>query len=148
MRDIDKVIIHCSATPEGREVSLDTIRKWHVEGNGWSDIGYHFIVHQSGKVEVGRAIERSGAHTRGHNKHSIGICYIGGVDANMKPKDTRTVNQAEALRYLVMDLLEEFTEATVHGHNEFSNKACPSFNVSEDMADIIEYYKDQQNGYE
>jgi len=147
MRKIDKVIIHCTATPEGRQVSLDTIRDWHVVGNGWSDIGYHFIVHQFGHVELGRDLERSGAHTKGHNKHSIGVCYVGGVDSKMKPKDTRTENQAEALRYLVMDLLEQYPGSTVHGHNEFSNKACPSFNVSEDMADIIEYYINEENGY-
>ena len=144
MRPIEKIIIHCSATPEGREVSVDTIRKWHVEGNGWSDIGYHFIVHQSGKVDIGRDIERSGAHTKGLNSRSIGICYVGGVDDKMKPKDTRTENQTDALRYLVMDLLESYPGATLHGHNEFSNKACPSFNVYDDMADIIEYYIDNE----
>ena len=133
MRRIDKIIIHCSATPEGKDFTARQIRDWHVNGNGWSDIGYHFVIRLDGSVEPGRPLERVGAHTKGQNAHSIGICLIGGMDAENKlPKDTRTPEQRAALVALVKDLKALFPSATVHGHNEFANKACPSFNVQTD----------------
>ena len=100
MRDLNRVILHCSATPEGREVSVETIREWHTDppprGRGWSDIGYHYVIHLNGEIEIGRPIEVQGAHVSGENEDSIGICYIGGVDAANEPKDTMTVLQAIA----------------------------------------------------
>ena len=78
MRKIRKIIIHCSATKEGQDIDAKEIKKWHVEGNGWSDIGYHYVIKLDGTVEEGRPIERSGAHTLNHNHDSIGVCYIGG----------------------------------------------------------------------
>ena len=78
MRKIRKIIIHCSATKEGHDIDAAEIKKWHVEGNGWSDIGYHYVIKLDGTVEEGRPLERSGAHTLNHNFDSIGICYIGG----------------------------------------------------------------------
>lgn len=140
MRDIDKIIIHCSATPEGRDVSVDTIRQWHLE-RGWSDIGYHFIIYLDGTVVIGRPVERAGAHVKGHNKRSIGVCYIGGVDSSMNAKDTRTDAQKESLRNLIEDLMFEYPLATLHGHNEFSSKACPSFIVRDEYYDLIECYE-------
>lgn len=129
-RKIEKLIIHCSATREGQHISVDTIRKWHVEGRGWSDIGYHFIIGLDGSIEIGRPLYRSGAHTKGYNKYSIGICYIGGVEKDGRtPKDTRTEEQKSALRGLVSTLKGIYPEATVHGHREFAAKACPSFDV-------------------
>jgi N-acetylmuramoyl-L-alanine amidase len=143
MRDIRRIIIHCSATPEGREVSVDTIRDWHMK-KGWSDIGYHFVISLDGCVEVGRPIDRAGAHVRGHNKDSIGICYIGGVakEKNEKgqwvAKDTLTEQQDYALRELIYALrMVSENDLTIHGHNEFSKKACPSFKVSEKFKDIL-----------
>ena len=127
VRAIDKIILHCSATPEGRDVSVDTIRGWHTK-KGWSDIGYHFIVHLDGSVHAGRPIERSGAHVRGFNSTSIGVCYIGGVDKDMRAKDTRTPEQTKSLDALLWGLMNQYS-ATLHGHNEFSAKACPSFDV-------------------
>lgn len=128
MRRIDKIIIHCSATPEGREVTVETIRRWH-KNQGWSDIGYHYIIYLDGSVHEGRPIEMIGAHTTGQNTYSIGICYIGGCDKNMKPKDTRTAEQEASLVKLVKSLKERFPGATVHGHNEYAARACPSFDV-------------------
>lgn len=128
MRKIDKIIIHCSATPEGRPVTVETIRKWHI-ARGWSDIGYHYVIYLDGSVHEGRPLEAIGAHTSGQNLHSIGICYVGGCDKNMKPKDTRTPAQEAALVKLVKSLKERFPGASVHGHNEFAAKACPSFDV-------------------
>lgn len=139
MRSINKIILHCTATPEGRNVSVDTIREWHTS-KGWSDIGYHYIVALNGDIIKGRPVEIQGAHVRGQNRGSIGIAYVGGVDSNLAAKDTRTEAQISSLNYFICNLLDEFPKATLHGHNEFSNKACPSFDVSEQYKDIIEYY--------
>lgn len=130
MRHIDEIIIHCSATPEGKDYTVDQIRDWHVRGNGWQDIGYHYVIYRDGSVHEGRPEGMIGAHTRGHNARSIGVCYVGGCAADGKtPKDTRTPAQRKALKDLVRRLLEKYPGATVHGHNEFARKACPSFDV-------------------
>jgi len=138
-RTIDKIIIHCAATPEGRDVKMETIKSWHIKGNGWSDIGYHFIIELDGSVKEGRPIHRSGAHTKGHNANSIGVCYVGGIDKDKKPKDTRTEAQRSSMDKLIAGLLLDNVGASVHGHNEFSAKACPSFDVAKEygVATII-----------
>ncbi|HOI31214.1 MAG: N-acetylmuramoyl-L-alanine amidase [Bacteroidales bacterium] len=129
MRKINKIIIHCSATPQGRDVSVAEIERWH-RARGFSQIGYHYIISINGIIQKGRNIELAGAHTQGHNANSIGICYVGGMDAaNSKPKDTRTPAQKRALKTLVAELRSLYPGASIHGHNEFANKACPSFNV-------------------
>lgn len=129
-RKINKIIIHCSATREGQDISVDTIRDWHVKGRGWSDIGYHYVIDLNGVVHAGRPIEKVGAHCKGHNTGSIGICYVGGVEQDGKtPKDTRTEKQKQAMDNLVFVLSNIFYFSTVHGHNEFASKACPSFDV-------------------
>ena len=132
MRTIEKIILHCAATPEGRDVKTETIKSWHVKGNGWSDIGYHFVIELDGAVKNGRPLHRSGAHTKGHNATSIGICYVGGMDKDKKPKDTRTEAQRKAMDQLIADLKMDHPTATIHGHNEFAAKACPSFDVSKE----------------
>ena len=137
MRKINKIIIHCSATPEGKDFTVQQIRQWHTtpkpKGNGWLDIGYHFVIYRDGSVHAGRPVDQIGAHTSGYNANSIGICYIGGCAADGKtPKDTRTEAQRLALVALVKELKASYPSATVHGHNEFANKACPSFIVKND----------------
>lgn len=132
MRTINKIIIHCTATPEGRETTVNEIRKWH-KARGFSDIGYHYVIHINGVLEVGRSSSIPGAHCKGHNKHSIGIAYVGGVDKHGKPKDTRTKQQKRMLFDLVSLLKKEYMTATIHGHNEFANKACPSFDVQKEF---------------
>lgn len=133
MRKIDKIIIHCTATPEGRDVSVGEVRQWHL-AQGWSDVGYHYLITLNGTVEVGRPESKVGAHVKGMNKHSIGIAYAGGMDKSFKnPKDTRTHEQKEALIWLVDELKKRYPGSTVHGHNEFTPyKACPSFDVSKE----------------
>ena len=131
-RKIDKIILHCAATPEGRDVKTETIKSWHVKGRGWSDIGYHFVIELDGAVKNGRPLHRSGAHTKGYNATSIGICYVGGMDKDKKPKDTRTEAQRKAMDQLIADLKMDHPTATIHGHNEFAAKACPSFDVSKE----------------
>ena len=135
-RKIDKIIIHCAATPEGRDVKMETIKSWHVKGNGWSDIGYHFVIELDGTIKDGRPLHRSGAHTKGHNANSIGVCYVGGIDKDKKPKDTRTEAQRQSMDNLIAGLLLDNVDASVHGHNEFSAKACPSFDVAKEYGKI------------
>jgi len=135
MRDIDKIIVHCSATKEGQEIKAETIDQWHKQ-RGWSGIGYHYVISLDGRIEYGREITRQGAHVKGHNKGSIGICYIGGLDELLKPKDTRTPEQKESLLLIIRALKKMHPNATIHGHNEFANKACPCFNVEEEYCDI------------
>lgn len=131
MRKITKIILHCSATPEGRDYTVADIDRWHKQ-RGWQGIGYHYVVYRDGSVHPGRPVEQIGAHTSGHNANSIGVCYIGGVAADGKtPKDTRTPAQRAALRDLVELLRAEYPNATIHGHREFANKACPSFNTKD-----------------
>ena len=131
MRKITEIIIHCSATPESRNVTVDEIRDWHKD-RGFNDIGYHYVIDLDGEVHAGRSIEKPGAHCAKHNIHSIGICYIGGTDAHGVPKDTRTPEQKESLRNLVYDLSLKYLGATIHGHNEFSDKDCPCFSVKDE----------------
>lgn len=132
MINATKAILHCSATPEGRPHTAADIRRWHVEGNKWSDIGYHFVIQIDGTIEAGRPLDVKGAHTRGHNE-DIGICYVGGICADTwKPKDTLTQAQECALYTLMDSLRETFgCNLPLRGHNEFSGKSCPSFDVHE-----------------
>lgn len=132
MREITEIIIHCSATKEGHSFFAADIDRWH-KAQGWSGIGYHYVIDIDGKVETGRAESQTGAHTKGHNANSIGICYIGGLDRDGKPKDTRTPEQRKSLAELVARLKVKYPKATVHGHNEFANKACPCFNVRKEF---------------
>ena len=130
MRKINLIIIHCTATLEGMDFKAKDIDKWHKQ-KGWKGIGYHYVIDLDGKIEKGRPEEEIGAHCVGKNKNSIGIVYVGGLNAKGQPCDTRTKEQKEALWELLRQLLVKYPKATIHGHNEFINKACPCFNVRE-----------------
>ena len=132
MREIKKIIVHCTATPEGRDHTVADIKKWHLQ-RGFQDIGYHFVVYRDGSVHKGRDVSRIGAHCSGHNASSIGVCYVGGVDAKGKPKDTRTPAQRQALRQLIYELKAQYPGVTIHGHREYANKACPCFDVHTEL---------------
>ena len=133
MRQINKIIVHCSATREGENYTVDTIRSWHVDGRGWSDIGYHFYIDLYGEIHKGRDIAKIGAHCKGQNRNSIGICYCGGVEADGKtPKDTRLDCQKDSLTAVLRTLKAMYPEATIHSHSDYANKACPSFNATEE----------------
>tara|TARA_R110000751_G_scaffold165449_1_gene271477 strand:- start:47 stop:469 length:423 start_codon:yes stop_codon:yes gene_type:complete len=140
MRRIDSIILHCSATREGQDVSVETIREWHIK-RGWSDIGYHYVIYLDGSVHDGRPVERMGAHCKGKNKGTIGICYIGGVEADGKtPKDTMTEEQDIAMVNLILSIRDKYRESgkvRIHGHNEFAAKACPSFSVPKKYAWLL-----------
>lgn len=129
MRVIDKIIIHCSATPEHKHFTTEDINKWHIQ-RGFKNIGYHYVIYLDGSIHKGRPEEEIGAHCTGANTTSIGICYIGGIDAlTRKSKDTRTDAQKESLLKLVNELKNKYPSATVLGHNELSSKDCPCFDV-------------------
>jgi N-acetylmuramoyl-L-alanine amidase len=136
MREIKEIILHCSATKEGKDFDVEDIRDWHLK-RGWSDVGYHYVILLDGTVQEGRPLHRIGSHAKGHNKYSIGICYIGGLDDEMKAKDTRTEEQKKALKELVEELYYKHRDAKVIGHNEISSKACPSFDVQKWMNEEI-----------
>jgi len=140
MRKINKIIIHCTATPEGKDVTINEVRRWHVEERGWRDVGYHFLIQRDGTIDEGRPIEQTGAHTRGHNWDSIGIAIVGGMSKDMtEPKDTRTEEQKEALVDLLCQLKDTYG-GTIYGHRDFSNKACPSFDAKTEYENISYRY--------
>ena len=136
MRKIDKIILHCAATPEGKDYTVAQIDGWH-RARGFKSIGYHYVICRDGSIHSGRSLSEAGAHCSGQNANSIGVCYIGGCAADGKtPSDTRTPAQRASLASLVKELLRQYPGATVHGHNEFANKACPSFNVKEWLTQV------------
>jgi N-acetylmuramoyl-L-alanine amidase len=139
VRELNRIILHCTATPSWREVSVDEIRRWHVEGNGWSDIGYHYVILLDGTIARGRPLDVAGAHVKGHNKDSVGVVYVGGTDVTGQPQDTLNSNQLFSLYKVVTSLRNLFGPLTLHGHNEFSDKACPSFIVSEKLPYLVDH---------
>lgn len=143
------LVIHCTATPEGREVSSADIRRWHTSpspiGRGWKQVGYTDMVHLDGRVE--RLVQNNedaqvdtwevtnGAS--GYNSISRHIVYVGGCDSQMKPKDTRTTAQMEALKRYVVDFHSRFPQIRIVGHQDLNpGKACPSFNVEAWLREI------------
>lgn len=135
-RNIEELIVHCSATPEGKDYTVDNIRQWHL-AEGFSDIGYHYVIYRDGSIHIGRNESISGAHCTGHNTISIGICYIGGLASDGKtPKDTRTPAQKVALLKLLKELKTKYPKAKIHSHKDFANKACPSFDATKEYANL------------
>lgn len=135
MRTIDKIIIHCSATPPNMYVDAKLVDDWHKQ-RGWSGIGYHFFIKRDGQIELGRPLEKQGAHVKNHNKGSIGICYAGGVDEAMCPEDNRTSAQIASFLSLLRLLKNIFPEATIYGHRDFSTKSCPSFDATNEYCTL------------
>lgn len=135
-RNIKELIVHCSATPEGKDYSVDTIRQWHLQ-RGFSDIGYHYVIYRDGSIHIGRDESIIGAHCTGHNTNSIGICYIGGCASDGKtPKDTRTTEQKQSLVKLLKELKTKYPQASIHSHKDFTNKACPSFDATKEYSSL------------
>ena len=143
MRKINKIIIHCTATQENKDVSVDEVRRWHLK-RGWRDIGYHFLIQRNGRVDEGRPIEQSGAHTKGHNWDSIGVAYVGGVEDERQngkwiAKDTRTPEQKDSLVDLLCQLKDSYG-GTIYGHNNYSSKSCPCFDAKLEYENISNRY--------
>lgn len=136
MRKINEIIVHCAATPEGKNFKAADIDRWHRERK-MKCIGYHYVVDLDGTVEPGRPESEIGAHCLGHNQYSIGVCYVGGLAADGKtPKDTRTAAQKEALLALLNKLRAKYPNASIHGHRDFAAKACPSFDATTEYKNI------------
>lgn len=135
-RPVTELIVHCSATPAGRDVTAADIRRWHKEERGFADIGYHFVVRLDGRLECGRRLSVAGAHCRGHNSRSVGVCYVGGIGSDGRPADTRTPAQRQALLGLLMALRRRFPSASIHGHRDFAPKACPSFDATAEYRNL------------
>lgn len=147
MRKINHIVIHCSATVEGKPFNREAIRQMHL-ARGFSDIGYHYVILLDGTIQKGRPDTAVGAHVAGHNSNTIGVCYIGGISKDGKPKDTRTPDQKCAMDSLVDTLKGLYPGATVRGHRDFSPdknkdgkitpdefiKACPCFDAKAEYA--------------
>jgi len=152
-RRIDYIAIHCTATPEGTDTTVEDIRKNH-RAQGWSDIGYHYVIYRDGTVNMGRDVDIAGAHVSGYNANSIGISYVGGLEnkpgvpyAKLPAKDTRTEEQKASMLALLMDLRKLYPKAIIQGHRDFSPdrngdgvisadewiKACPSFEAKREF---------------
>ena len=136
MRTIKEIIIHCSDTPEGRDDRAADIDRWHKQ-RGFDRIGYHYVIDLDGTIEAGRDTECIGAHCKGHNTNSIGICYIGGADRyTLKQKDTRTDKQKSSLLLLLKYLRQRYPDAKIYGHRDFSDKPCPCFDAKNEYENI------------
>ena len=141
-REIKLLVIHCSATRCNVPFTVEQLRQCHLQ-RGFKDIGYHFYITRDGELHHCRPISEPGAHVRGFNRHSIGICYEGGLDEDGKAADTRTSRQKESLHRLVRELLQRYPDAKVVGHRDLSPdtnyngivdpweriKECPCFEV-------------------
>lgn len=157
MNKIDSIIIHCSATKAGKDFKAKDIDRMHKQ-RGFNQIGYHYIIDLDGTIETGRPLTSWGAHcnTKGfsnssYNKHSVGICYIGGLDKNGKPADTRTEAQKQALHQLVAELCQKYQILEILGHRDTSPdldgdgevepqewiKHCPCFDVGEEFPNFL-----------
>lgn len=142
MRNITKVVLHCSATPPDMNIGADTIKRWHVDpppkGNGWADIGYHWVIKRDGTLEKGRPEEKQGAHcaANGGNLDSIGVCMVGGVrreGAKLVTENNFTPEQWWTLKQVLEDLTRRYPKiVSIKGHRDYDKgKDCPSFNVGE-----------------
>lgn len=136
MRNVTLIVVHCSANKAGSALRAADIDRYH-RSLGWKGCGYHFVIPADGAVEEGRPLSQVGSHCRGHNSHSIGVCYVGGLDARGNPADTRTEAQRVALRKLLERLHREFPKAVIVGHRDLdSHKACPCFDAVREYLDL------------
>jgi N-acetyl-anhydromuramyl-L-alanine amidase AmpD len=125
------LVVHCSATKPSMDIGLREIKRWHVDDNGWRDVGYHYIIRRNGEVELGRSNRDTGAHAAGYNHKSISLCMVGGMAEDNSAENNFTAQQWTALLDLVKQIKVDYPEANVIGHNEISEKECPSFNVQQ-----------------
>ena len=128
MRAINRIIIHCSDSYHDMDIGVEEITRWH-KAKKFKTIGYHYVIRRDGILEIGRPVKESGAHLRGKNKDSIGVCFVGGKEGHGEQANNFTVEQMQIGRMLMSDLHKKYPKATFHGHNEFSNKPCPVFDI-------------------
>ena len=136
MRKINYIVVHCSATREGCTLTSEVLEAEHRR-RGFRTTGYHYYIRRDGTVLGTRSLELPGAHCRGHNKYSIGICYEGGLDADCCPKDTRTLEQRGSLLALLRELCRQFPKALIVGHHDLNPmKECPCFSCTKEYSNI------------
>lgn len=136
MRKITEIIVHCADTPAGRDDRAADIDRWH-KAQGYNEIGYHYVVDIDGTIEPARDVEKVGAHCKGHNANSIGVCYIGGRNEDMiEREDTRTDAQKASLLLLLKYLRAKYPKAKIYGHRDFSDKACPCFDAKTEYENL------------
>lgn len=136
MRTITLIIVHCSANRAGSDLRMADIDSYH-RSLGWIGCGYHYVIPTDGTIEPGRPDEMVGAHCKNHNRHSIGVCYIGGLSKDGKPADTRTDAQRIALRNLLERLRRRYPNALIVGHRDLDpQKVCPCFDVANEYHDL------------
>ena len=137
IREVKYLVVHCSATKEDQDFGAEDIRGWH-QAKGWLDIGYHYVIKRDGSIERGRPDTQPGAHARGFNHLSLGICLIGGVDSNGNPEDNYSPEQMQSLDILLTQYEIWHPEATILGHRDLPSvaKACPCFDVQEWWGDL------------
>ena len=136
IKSVDFLVVHCAATPPSMDIGVNEIRAWHQK-RGWFDVGYHYVIRRDGVAEKGRPENRPGAHVRGANEISLGICLVGGVDRNNQPEDNFMDAQMRTLKNLILELKGRYPSAGVIGHRDVPGvaKACPSF-------DVLRWYSD------
>ena len=144
-RPMHTIVVHCSATKDGVDYGMEDIKKWHLQ-RGFKNIGYHFVIKLDGTIEIGRPLDKVGAHVSGYNSGSIGICYIGGLTKDNKASDTRTDKQKKSLLELIELLKKYINIKEIKGHRDFSRdlnknskldafeyiKQCPCFEVKDE----------------
>lgn len=137
MRTITEIIVHSTATPKGMNVTAQDIDRWHRQ-RGFDCIGYHYVILRNGQIERGRSIDQAGAHCKGHNLNTIGVAYVGGLNASKQSADTRTGAQQIALHVLLRDLVKKYpTIRKISGHRDYCNTACPSFDATAEYQYLI-----------
>lgn len=143
MREINLIVVHCSATRADRDFTENDLEVCHRH-RGFNGAGYHFYIRKNGDIKNTRPLEKPGAHALGYNAHNIGICYEGGLDVRYRPADTRTEWQKHSLRVLIRTLLMDYPGCRVCGHRDLSPdrngdgrispeewvKECPCFEVT------------------
>ncbi|UWZ99309.1 N-acetylmuramoyl-L-alanine amidase [Vibrio splendidus] len=128
------ITVHCSATSPKQDIGVAEIRQWHKK-RGWRDVGYHLVIRRNGEIELGRPLSQTGAHVKGHNKGNIGVCLVGGCNAELQPEDNFTLAQRKALFGLTAALQEQFliSDENVKGHKDWGvHKACPVLRLKAD----------------
>lgn len=130
-RPLQEIIVHCSATRPSQDIGAAEIRKWHLE-RGFNDIGYHYVIRRDGTVEKGRALNVVGAHCKGHNAYSIGICLVGGIPEKAENANVGEVNYTDAQYHALKDLITMLRVTypsimKLSSHCEYANKFCPGF---------------------
>lgn len=135
------IVVHCTDSRCDDLLSVDDVRAWH-KSRGFEDIGYHYLIHPNGFIEVGRPIEYVGAHAVGFNKVSVGVCYVGGRDRFNNLADTRTFQQKISLQYVFLEILRYYPNVQqIVGHNDLSVKFCPCFNAKLEYQDFLSNLK-------